>query len=324
MDEHLSSIKLGILFGLLLATLIAGLAPIPCLLRPTSRVKTIISFCNCFAGGVFLATFLLHMLPEATEVLDEALAAYGIDNHYPFSEFLVAVGFFVILVAELTAHRLYHPAATTTSGGQKASDRGVESAASGEHRRSNEEAPLIAQDGRDARRTLSSSAFDTSVEHILHDTEASILSSLVFLLALGLHSVFEGLAIGLQDSVTDVVEVFIGVVLHKCVIVLSFSLSLVYRRISTCRIVIYVIFLAAMSPIGIAVGMATQADSPASIMANGVLQSIAAGTFLFIVFFEILPDELLPHDADGNVLLKTLVLILGFGLMSGLQFLDHD
>lgn len=42
--------------------------------RPASRQKAL-SLVSCFAGGVFLATCLLDLLPDYLAAIDEALAA---------------------------------------------------------------------------------------------------------------------------------------------------------------------------------------------------------------------------------------------------------
>ncbi|XP_075418566.1 CREB-regulated transcription coactivator 2 isoform X3 [Tenrec ecaudatus] len=74
-------VKLGALVLLLVLTLICSLVPI-CVLRrsganhqlSTSRQKAL-SLVSCFAGGVFLATCLLDLLPDYLAAIDEALGA---------------------------------------------------------------------------------------------------------------------------------------------------------------------------------------------------------------------------------------------------------
>ena len=60
---------------------------------------------NCFAGGVFLATSLLHMLPDVRHHLHSATttladAGFVIHEQFPMAEFLTSVGFFLVLVLE--------------------------------------------------------------------------------------------------------------------------------------------------------------------------------------------------------------------------------
>ncbi|XP_051055253.1 CREB-regulated transcription coactivator 2 isoform X2 [Phodopus roborovskii] len=74
-------VKLGALVLLLLLTLVCSLVPVCVLRRPgasheasASGQKTL-SLVSCFAGGVFLATCLLDLLPDYLAAIDEALAA---------------------------------------------------------------------------------------------------------------------------------------------------------------------------------------------------------------------------------------------------------
>jgi len=66
---------------------------------------------NCFAGGVFLATSLLHMLPDVRQDVDTARRLISdvrsptyVD--FPMAEFVTSVGFFVVLVLEEVMHWL--------------------------------------------------------------------------------------------------------------------------------------------------------------------------------------------------------------------------
>ena len=59
----------------------------------------VMGYLMCFGGGVFLGTFLLHMLPEVTDILQTSL----IQPHnikYNLAELLVGIGFFMILFVE--------------------------------------------------------------------------------------------------------------------------------------------------------------------------------------------------------------------------------
>jgi len=52
----------------------------------------------------------------------------------------------------------------------------------------------------------------------------------------------------------------------------------------------------------------------------GVLESISTGTFVFVVFMELVPKGMDLHAQDA---LKTVVLVMiGFGIMAGFQALD--
>ena len=63
----------------------------------------------CFGGGVLLATVFIHMIPEVRESLDHASSlGYMPDSHYPFSELLICLGFFLIYAIEAFVHKIFH------------------------------------------------------------------------------------------------------------------------------------------------------------------------------------------------------------------------
>uniref|UniRef100_W5MQA6 Solute carrier family 39 member 1 n=1 Tax=Lepisosteus oculatus TaxID=7918 RepID=W5MQA6_LEPOC len=98
--------KLGSLFLLLAATLLCGFAPL-CLVRGSGRCSTdpdlrrkVLSLVSCFAGGVFLATCLLDLVPDYLSAINEAFESMQITLQFPLPEFILAMGFFLVLVME--------------------------------------------------------------------------------------------------------------------------------------------------------------------------------------------------------------------------------
>lgn len=77
-----------------------------------------------------------------------------------------------------------------------------------------------------------------------------------------------------------------------------------------------------MSPIGIAIGIiVVEAQLAAGALIQAVLEGLAAGTFVYITFLEILPHEL---NSPGKQLLKVLFILLGFSIMASLTFLGWE
>lgn len=50
-------------------------------------------------------------------------------------------------------------------------------------------------------------------------------SSIIFLLALGVHSLFEGMAVGLQTQKEKVLEFSVAVLVHEVVMAFSFGME---------------------------------------------------------------------------------------------------
>ncbi|OQV13296.1 putative Zinc transporter ZIP1 [Hypsibius exemplaris] len=152
--------------------------------------------------------------------------------------------------------------------------------------------------------------------------------SFILLVALSLHSIFEGLAVGLQDSRRKVLEIFVALLIHKCVVAFSVGMNLMQSRMAFRHVIMCAMIFAAASPLGIAIamGMDNVSQDPGAGLASAVLQAFACGTFLFITFLEVLPHEMLKGsegEAPGTTLLKILCMVLGFSVMAGLMFMDN-
>jgi len=144
----------------------------------------------------------------------------------------------------------------------------------------------------------------------------------MLLIALSFHSVFEGLAIGLQDNTTHLMTVFIAVITHKAVMAFSLGLNIAQSELSVKAFVWSNILFSLASPLGVAIGIALS-DLPPSLsqeICNGVLQGIAGGTFLYITFFEVLPHEL---NKPARRLWKVLFVVLGYASICGILFITH-
>ncbi|XP_053127736.1 zinc transporter ZIP1-like isoform X1 [Hemicordylus capensis] len=148
---------------------------------------------------------------------------------------------------------------------------------------------------------------------------ASPFRSLVLTLSLSLHSVFEGLAVGLQEAEAKVLQLAVAILLHKSLIAFSLALLLLQSRLPLRWLTASVATFALMSPLGVGLGMVvTHSPSPDSATARSLLEGVAAGTFMYITFLEILPQEL---SAPASRLPKVLAVLLGFSGMAGLRLL---
>merc|ERR1711988_403490 len=97
------------LFAMGILTIIAAYLPIFLLQRfknsltnKNSRKKLDqgLSLLNCFVGGVFLATTLVHMLPEAREATEAYMEQLELDIEFPVTEFTCCIGVFIVMILE--------------------------------------------------------------------------------------------------------------------------------------------------------------------------------------------------------------------------------
>lgn len=157
------------------------------------------------------------------------------------------------------------------------------------------------------------------------DAVATSLRGLLIVLALSVHELFEGLAVGLEGSAANVWYLFGAVAAHKLVLAFCVGVELIVARTRTWLAFVYVLTFSVVSPIGIGIGIlvSSQADGGGSGLdgdgsGGGVvsvlLQGLATGTLLYVVFFEIL-------QKDKSGLVQLVAVLVGFFIMFGLQFI---
>ncbi|VDL76404.1 unnamed protein product [Nippostrongylus brasiliensis] len=148
--------------------------------------------------------------------------------------------------------------------------------------------------------------------------------SITFVLALSIHSVIEGVALGVGDNASETTALFVSLLVHKLIVAFSVGLQLARTHAHQLHWVVASVFtLALMSPLGALVGMVVQsaaANSFSKDVAIAVLQGLAVGTFLYVTFFEVLLHE---RDNEHPNLLKLLFMLIGFSLIGLLRLVDN-
>ena len=409
--ETLTS-KLIIIFIVLVISLLFGLVPLKIVNKlkftsHTSRSTTqrVISLLNCFAGGVFLATTFLHLLPEVKEGMEALLEERGVKTSFPITEFMVTGGMFVIMFIEHLVMTLQHhqgdisfPSSSENSYEEKQplchSHQDEEGQGSqgilktnlknyGSHKEtkvlyksgsSREEREVLIQSkstdkiankednfrgigaerndecqdrdfqvhdcsqtkGERRRDVVCASHRDVVLEegacvHVIKPThhqhhhiepqQLGGIRSFLFLLAMSIHTVFEGLAIGLQPNTTAVWSLFFAVIIHKCVIAFSLGIQFAENIQHTARAVLFIVFFAVMSPLGTAIGTAmtetTHGGSVSVDIASTILQGLSTGVFLYVTFFESLGREV----GSDHSLIKVGLIVLGYSAIAIIQLL---
>jgi zinc transporter 1/2/3 len=152
-------------------------------------------------------------------------------------------------------------------------------------------------------------------------TVAKSLRGLLAVLALSFHAVFEGLAVGLETSVGNVWYLFAAIATHKLVIGFCVGVELISTRTRLVLILVYMATFAAVTPLGIGIGIALSNDGEeagTNTVATVVLQGMAAGTLLYVVFFEVLQRE---RANTQSGIWQLVAIMAGFAIMFVLQLL---
>lgn len=293
---------MGIIF---LLTTGVGLAPV--LLRGVSKKLVtcddvrhrILSCASCFGAGVFIFVCFMGLLPAADRKFHTFLEELGHTDEsweafaeFPWGFFVVICGFLVIFTIDKLVHVI-------------------------------EQKRRSSQSNTDASRTLlAKPPTDPGVTLHVPDSEANgasppgydkesytkhghsghgVPNSIIFLLALGVHSLFEGMAVGLQTKQEKVLEFSVAVLVHEVVMAFSFGMEVSNNNVlSRWGKAMYVIIFTSTIPLGIAAGVGLQsAPSANREIVSAVLEAFATGIFIHVIFIEVLAKEF-PHRGHHN------------------------
>ena len=157
-------------------------------------------------------------------------------------------------------------------------------------------------------------------------THRNASRSIILLIALSLHHIFEGLSIGLKTNTSAVWHMCICLVSHELIISFSLGMQLIATFRSRLQVVIASALCSIVTPVGIVLGMIIMetgsGDSELVQIVNGLLQSIATGIFIYVTFFEILQDEL--NRPSGSNVIKVASVICGFLMISAFGLMPKE
>ena len=365
-------ISLVVIFSVSFLSGITSCILVLCLRRKygiSGLFKRIIGLLNCFSGGVFFATSILHLLPEAREKVEETLELWGKETEYPITEALTGTGFLLILTFENVAHaccsvqkepQTYETVTTgTCENGKQLSKEtvcndGTYKSYSGAFETPTEKSKLKSHtvsyttESKPGKVEFQGNKCNVAVE-FSHDNDDTLLSgtkcvdtvrnleaesdwsakgstvskvrAFVLLVALSFHMVFDGLALGLLDRDIEVWTLLLALCVHKILVFLSIGLETYELFKSICKCASILLCFAAISPIGIIIGVtvSSSGDALSQSAAAGVLQSVATGTFLYVTFFEIFQRE---FEGSRSDLLKVLCTVVGFAIVGAVKLLE--
>lgn len=286
------------------------------------KANAYVSMLLCIGGGVLLCTTFLHLLPEVAENIAELQE----EEHLPelsfhLAELLMCIGFFTMYFVEEIVHGYLerrhknHTMENTfhrTLSIRRGSTEKPKSISTTDLVPPSLEEPKI----NNLTHTHHSEHGHDGHSHLVFEDSVVIsLRGLLIVLALSIHELFEGLAVGLEGSAANVYYMFGAVSAHKLVIAFCIGVELVTNRTKSFLTILYVGLFAVVSPMGIGIGIALSESSTENMeVASVFLQGLASGTLLYVVFFEILQK-----DRTGG-LRNYFSIILGFCIMFALSF----
>ena len=136
------------------------------------------------------------------------------------------------------------------------------------------------------------------------------------MIALSTHSCFEGLAAGLSQNLTSLLNIILAIAIHKGAASSSLGIALVRTFPNDFRLVRWLIILfSAATPMGIAFGMILAKSGEIYTI---IFSSLAAGTFIYIACTEVIVEE---FSMPGNRFLKLFCFLFGMAIITCLFFI---
>lgn len=353
-DNHGTLVpKVTAMVVLFVASTICGLAPFKLSQwfnwKSTESGQTgkVISALLSFGGGVLLATTFLHLQPEIMHIIEDL----QIDGKLPEFKFslaplLMIIGFLIIYLVEEVVHYFIERSRKNSDCASNAFQRGIHARESvllkrkklsDERNGSISTAELIENDveGNKSNNNGSTQSPPTPNQRHVHshnggghihthipvdlndDGFIANMKGLLIVLALSIHELFEGLAVGLESTEEGAWYFFGAVAAHKLVISFCIGVELVNIGTKAWLSIVYVVTFAIVSPIGIGIGilLSEMGNSDAFAVPSVILQGLASGTLLYVIFFEVLSKE-------RSGFIEYVAVALGFFLMFGIQLLS--
>lgn len=235
---------------------------------------------EALAGGVFLGAGLAHLLADSFEELGDKI-------NYPLAP-AVAISTFVLLTAvELFSYGEHDEEFQIGEGHhhhQHFHDKNVP--------------PSSLEDN-----LLVSNPIEEKVPEMFGETNSNLTVPMISLyIIMDIHSVIEGLALGIMKTMDGVIAIFCPIVGHKPVEAFALSLIILKDRPKKWLFWFFVIVYTLMTPAGLIAGIIiTKLVENQIVM--GVIAAFSAGTFLFVGCHEW--AEMFEHKTEWNCAEKT-------------------
>lgn len=165
--------------------------------------------------------------------------------------------------------------------------------------------------------------------HIEQHLHGSILASIILLLALSIHSILEGLAIGITNETNVILTTTVAILAHKCFAAYALGSSMIASEINSYHLYLLIGIFSLCTPFGILLGHAiyiftvkdesvgsdndddgnddgsSSKSNTSSMLLTGIIQAMVSGTFLYIAIVEVAMKELMncrqsPSNGDGD------------------------
>jgi len=270
----------------------------------------LLSFFNCFGGGVLLSIALMHMLPDMMEQFEKFVA----ENSYPLGMLFIILGYFILLILEKVLFRHEHHHVLTNeskplfldseikkvepdlfiekneletndhSDEQKERDFNEENNTPHNHQ-------AYAEDDEEELHTIQKNACQHQhvAEKLVHghrtpyDKEGSLVTPILLFIVLSIHALFEGIVLGLQSELKSTISIAVAILFHKPVEALTLGIVMCVEIVSKANYFIISVIFSSVAPAGILIGLLVKITSTVPPILVGIFSAFAIGSFFVYI-----------------------------------------
>ncbi|XP_063831388.1 zinc transporter ZIP1-like [Ostrinia nubilalis] len=261
-----------------------------------------------FGGGVLFSTTFMHLLHE----VDENIAILQEDGDLAdlpvyLGGLIMSMGFFMMYLIEELVH-MYIDSRNKKSSNLSRTFSIRKPSSDSQSMKDELREMENARASRLSHGHSHTQQLDIDSEE---DSMMSALRGLLIVLALSIHELFEGLAVGLESSVANVWYMFGAVSAHKYIIAFCIGVELLAAGTKRWLSIVYIFTFSFVSAFGIGIGILLVGGAGAAEAGiySVVLQGLACGTLVYVVFFEV-------WKRDGSGIRQFLFGFAGFAIMT--------
>ncbi|ELR18131.1 metal cation transporter, ZIP subfamily protein [Acanthamoeba castellanii str. Neff] len=144
----------------------------------------------------------------------------------------------------------------------------------------------------------------------------------ILALVLSVHSVIEGMALGIGTNAEQTVILIIALASHKWIEAFAFSTSFVKEGVPVRRWIGILLMYSLMTPLGITGGifLSDYLSGDNAILAEAIMESLAAGSFLYVSLVDIICEEFNEPGPRRKRYPLFASMLLGIALIIGVLF----
>ena len=136
------------------------------------------------------------------------------------------------------------------------------------------------------------------------------------MIALAMHALFEGLALGIMSDTNTAINLMVAIFIHKAAETISLAISLQRTFTDFGTLLKLMVLFSCATPVGVTIGLFLENTSE---MVEIVFISMAGGTFIYVACSELIVEE---FALPGNRWFKYMAFLIGAVIITCLWFFD--